>query len=176
MYQENASYYNVTCTETHFCVDLCVVQNKIKQLLKLRGEISHQFSPGGMIFWVLDQVSARAKGLPVTQRRRGYCTCMATPRRRGYCTCMVVTAGTHEKTFIICKKLCCNVLVPLTAARQTGAKKKSSHVVLRSISRPVIRYQHPFTISRSWVKLLKIPHFRLKCHPINYISIHSETC
>ena len=28
------TYYNVTCTETHFCVDLCVVQNKIKQLTK----------------------------------------------------------------------------------------------------------------------------------------------
>ena len=65
------------------------------------------------------------------------------------------------------------MLVVLSAACETVPKKKNSHMILRSLGWPVIRYQYHFTMSKSYVK---ISHFQLKMHPANYVSIHSETC
>ena len=104
---------------------------------------------------------------------------MATQRRRGYmyCTRMAVTAGRHSrnKTFIICRISSERALAADSSMRDCP-KKKNSHMILRSLGRPLIRDQCHFTISKSYMKLLKFSHIQLKIHPTNYISSHSETC
>ena len=48
------------------------------------------------------------------------------------------------------------MLVLLSPACETVPKKNNSHMILRSLGRPLIRDQFHFTISKSYMKLLKI--------------------